>query len=884
MYLTLYLRLYLRLIPGMIGMSVIKGLLKTLILSATLTVAYIPHVLGEINIPHPLQPHALEEVKIPHPLQPHALEEIKIPHPLQEYYRPVIDIAQYAIDQGNSSASNLIEGFIPLYPRALHQLSFIDIRFYNPNGTPVEGNIDVGFRQLLSKNIQLVGFYIGYDRFRSETRRYYSQLHAGFEYWVHHFFIGGNGYLPIGNKVYDNDASNLAVLVPTPIGYRYNIGFLQGKERVLPGVDAEIGYDITPSLTLYAGGYYFDHSDASSVLGPKVRGTYTFYRGDTHRLLGLFDRIRLEGLLSYDSVRGTTWLVGLRLRFGLSKHPNPSQGLARHMTDTVRRDLNVITEPFNLPSQFYRIDGRRARVDLVSSTSGRTVEGAVNAVDMPADIIGIIGPQTASDELTIGDRNLNITGGEYRFTVNGHPYRIPVVGSNGDLTSAGGDSNLFSLVDATGDHIITLQYLTFNTPDESGFALQTDGNAFGQITVDHIVSNNMPFSFDLITPNATGSFSFTHNVLDLQNSTAIDPLNNFIGVQIFLSNDSNQIKINQFSNNIIRIVNRSLLIGADDDYIALCFTGAGITLVTHGFLNNAVILSGNIGFVLGWETDSDMKITGDVRGNTFNLSNNEQGADGWEANQVLVMNGNFRNNIFTISNNGAAAFGWRILTSNIGTTINGNVSENTFMISGNQGPSVAVIEAGETIITGNIVRNKLVVIDSDGDGIAWRMTNDNIRIQGNIYENTFTASGNSGIGYGILIDDNLKVIGNVSENTFTILSNERFGYGIRIILSNTLVNGQISNNNFIIGKNDISDFGLTVDFLNANNTVTFNRIFTGNRFLINGTLTGEYGFQLDTNSGATINFNANTETNLRSLNNNVSRITILGTGTVNYNG
>jgi len=52
------------------------------------------------------------------------------------YYRPTIDVAQYALHEGDVRSANLIEGFIPLYQHAPNTLSFTDIRFYNPNGTP----------------------------------------------------------------------------------------------------------------------------------------------------------------------------------------------------------------------------------------------------------------------------------------------------------------------------------------------------------------------------------------------------------------------------------------------------------------------------------------------------------------------------------------------------------------------------------------------------------------------------------------------------------------------------------------------------------------------------------------------------------------------------
>jgi len=346
----------------------------------------------------------------------------------------------------------------------------------------------------------------------------------------------------------------LAFLNSTGISYRYNIVFAQGKERAMPGGDAEVGYDLTPHLTTYLGGYYFDHSDAPYIRGAKFRATYTLYRSAAHRLLYLFDRIRLEGLISNDSIRGTSWLFGLRFTFGLSTsttHSNPTVGVMRHMTDPIRRDLNVVTEGFNDPTEFYLINGRRARVDLVSATSGQSIDDAVSG---NADIIGVRGTHTADDVLILGDRDLTITGGRYDFVFKGHPYSISGVGENGSLTSAGSDSNLFTLEDASGSHNVTLEHLTMNSADDTGFALQTDGNTFGNVVVDY-VTTDMPFDFALTTTDTSGQVTFTHNELDLQNSTAFDGnVDDFGGVIFYTDDDSQQLNILDFSDNTISLV------------------------------------------------------------------------------------------------------------------------------------------------------------------------------------------------------------------------------------------------------------------------------------------------------------------------------------------
>jgi hypothetical protein len=81
---------------------------------------------------------------LPAPMSPRSL-----------FYTSSIDIAQYALHEGGSRSANLIEGFIPLYPRGPQNLLFTDIRFYNPNSTPLEGNVDLGFRRLFQGHSRL---------------------------------------------------------------------------------------------------------------------------------------------------------------------------------------------------------------------------------------------------------------------------------------------------------------------------------------------------------------------------------------------------------------------------------------------------------------------------------------------------------------------------------------------------------------------------------------------------------------------------------------------------------------------------------------------------------------------------------------------------------
>jgi hypothetical protein len=752
-------------------------------------------------------------------------------------YRTTIDIAQYTLHQGDSRSANLVEGFIPLYQSSPNLLSFADIRFYNPNGAPMEGNVDLGIRRLFQQSHSLAGLYAGYDRYRSQTKRYYSQLNAGVEFWLKRFFVGGNVYVPFGTTVYDNDAVNQAYLVPTTTSYRYNIAYAQGKERAMPGADAEVGVDINHGLTAYAGGYYFDHTDARRITGPKLRATYTFYRSYSHWFLNIFDRIRLEGLLSHDSVRGTSWMAGIRFRFGLSKHTNPSTGLARHMTDPIRRDLNVVSENFNATAEFYKIDGRKARIDLISNTSGRDIDTAVSASSNAADIIGIRSNQTASNPLTLGARALTITGGNYEFSVNDHPYTVINLGYSGVL-NAPSSNNLF---DVSSDANITLEHLTTVT-DANALTLQNQGDSFGTLTIKDLTSN-AAFDFALTASNATGNLQFTNNSLVIDPTTTDANVSSEYAAVILTTNDnSQQLTVNAFRGNDITVSN----------------------LTTSGVKINGIYIEGN-------SAASPIQFTHNFIDNTISMQSNTFTGGTSVPNISCISSGNtiwrknFNSNRLSLKLNTVdTGFinGWFFM-DNSTNTINGNIRNNLFETNQNDGFSTGWISINTSTITinGDIISNTLTENQNDDSGIGWVFANTStVTINGNILNNDFTENKNfNSVGWLFTSNSSVTINGHISNNTFMQNENDSLAYGWSVENGGTnIINGNISKNRFIENKNAATGAGWIVQ---DNGTATINGNIVNNSFTTNENLNGvDWGFE--TNATVTIDgiINGNTFT------------------------
>ena len=106
-----------------------------------------------------------------------------------------------------------------------------------------------------------------------------------------------------------------------------------------------MGYAFTDNLIGYIGSYYFHATGADVVAGPKIRFTYNYQQ--THgRILGVLDGVSAEVGAEYDKPRGNAAYIGLKFKVGLTGPESNSSlsGFERHMTELVRRDLDVVVE------------------------------------------------------------------------------------------------------------------------------------------------------------------------------------------------------------------------------------------------------------------------------------------------------------------------------------------------------------------------------------------------------------------------------------------------------------------------------------------------------------------------------------------------------------
>lgn len=267
-------------------------------------------------------------------------------------YRPFIEIGGAKYFHQSSTAALVYDFFIPLFQKD-NQLLFTDLRIFDRSGSQFEGNAHFGYRRMNETTKQMFGIYGAFDRKRTVEQNWFNQLTLGLEYWHNRFFIGGNAYKPIGStKKLTKITQNIGPqeLNIREITTKTQITTTREYEKSLGGIDAELGYEITDSLTSYVGGYYFSANDVKTVTGPKIRLTYD-YTKPTGRVLGIFDGVSIETGAQYDKPRRFSGYIGIKLKIGLTDPDNTSNpaGFAKHMVELVRRDQDIVHESVNTP-------------------------------------------------------------------------------------------------------------------------------------------------------------------------------------------------------------------------------------------------------------------------------------------------------------------------------------------------------------------------------------------------------------------------------------------------------------------------------------------------------------------------------------------------------
>ncbi len=239
-------------------------------------------------------------------------------------------------------------------------LIFMDVRGKLFEEGADEINVAFGYRHMLASGWN-VGVWAGYDRRHTAAGSTFGQVAGGFELISADYDIRFNGYLPTDDEKTLFDTSSTfttgvrsveivgdEILLVTP-GI---VTTATARELALSGVDGEVGARLfggygtgLPELRVYAGGFYFDHSDlAEAIAGPRARMELRF---DDIIPAAPGSRLTLEGEFSHDEVRDNRWEIGARLRIPFGAAATQVASLSpqeRRMTEGLERDTDIVTQ------------------------------------------------------------------------------------------------------------------------------------------------------------------------------------------------------------------------------------------------------------------------------------------------------------------------------------------------------------------------------------------------------------------------------------------------------------------------------------------------------------------------------------------------------------
>lgn len=470
-------------------------------------------------------------------------------HTIPLTYYPQWYLGGYAFKNGPRAAGETTL-LAPLFQTS-DQLLFSSLRLLDKSGQPWESNLAFGYRCLNADHANLVGVYGGVDHLKTTTGDSFNQINVGAEAWYQNWFLGGNVYRPYGRHQYS--APNPQTFSFRENGGYRNIGFTETTENALPGVDAEIGRTLVDGLTVYGGGYYFHEANTRTLAGPKARAEYVFYAEPNHKILGLFDRVAVEGLVTNDAVRGINYYGGLTvgMSWGNTNANLNLKGTERHMVDRIRRDLDVVTdsdaEEVNLPMNIRDVN---------------TLDDFNEAlVDDKADVIAVHGQINGVTDATI-DRNLYLTGNTYQFVRDNQPITVTLTEGGelvGEAINSPGEHGLLHIKgsDATNITLRDLSLSVDKTAPAAIFHNASDGS-MGTLNVERILTDgNLKIEVD--GGNNTAIIDhITDSIFNIDVDGTVHPNENGVvniiephSALSFSATNGAQLAIGEISNNII---------------------------------------------------------------------------------------------------------------------------------------------------------------------------------------------------------------------------------------------------------------------------------------------------------------------------------------------
>lgn len=363
---------------------------------------------------------------------------------------PHLEVGGKAGTTGRSSTGETTL-FVPLF-QTFDRLIYTDIRgTFGASGSQ-EVNAGLGIRQIID-NRWIVGAYGFLDYRRSQYNNHFLQVTLGAELMTEHFNLRANAYLPVGETTHQLASHDTARVGAASITVR------GGEERAMRGLDIEAGALTGLSLLgngrdefwVHGGGYAFWEDKAETVWGPRVRAEYRM-----NDVLFEGSRVSLLAEYQYDNPRGSQGFFGARLRLPLQRAIGGEErgtrltALQRRMTETVVRDVDVVTQAGAFGAEVTGVDAR----------TGATLDNLVVIDPATGDVGQAIGTAAPGQQVfvngngTVIEIDDTITLAANQRVAGAFDVRNPLTGRTlrvGDTRLHGSDAtrDLFAMADDT---------------------------------------------------------------------------------------------------------------------------------------------------------------------------------------------------------------------------------------------------------------------------------------------------------------------------------------------------------------------------------------------------------------------------------------------------
>ncbi|HSX20484.1 MAG TPA: inverse autotransporter beta domain-containing protein [Gammaproteobacteria bacterium] len=564
-----------------------------------------------------------------------------VPSSLKYAYQ--LDIADYYFSR---SPQNTIfgRGFMPFIQNPNNVL-YADVRgLLKQPGSAKEGNLGLGFRHLNNANNKMYGAYMFFDRNKSTSGAFFSQLTFGAEVWLDRFFLGANFYYPIGKRYQTITNTSYSASLQSVSATTFNILVTSTQNSstnvAMIGGDITAAYQPTNSLTGYVGGFYF-HSASSQfklpiMIGPMARLRYSIYAKDKKKW-GYIDELSFETQIQYDQIRKTVWYGGLRLTFAFNG--SKLNRMQQHMVDPALRDIDVVSnnnKSTSASTTFAKNSNGQSTV--IKRTDNSTFNAAVG--DSTVDVIAVSGIVTNANQsgatLATGQ---TVTGGMYVFNFNGQQLTAQV-STGGELRSTSAATNMLKLGKNNTVRDITLTMVSPTNANGSNIAIIADAavNDLGTVTIDNVTSTGI-----ISIPRSGAAQSATVVISDstFNTGTSWAPTN-LPAVGQFNIDTNSTLKLT--------VTDSTFSSNGPQQVVGLRAQAASNSAITITEITNNTIDGSDGGLVLGMP-GGNITVSGNIENNTIDGGNSFQSGETGllvfhfgNIATTFTMNGTIKNN------------------------------------------------------------------------------------------------------------------------------------------------------------------------------------------------------------------------------------------------